>query len=253
MQNYYDQRGSNNAHTNTALPADYLNFIASTLNNNELLNSSFNLKKSMNNRDWLNNSMNLPPELRYQHLNVMVDEITQDDLLNSTNSLNFSMKSLTNKNKRHGHQQPANVQYRDKENNQFKMQTKLNDLSNNNIQFFNQKQLPCKPNLQDSISQRNMPQMNQNNVPYEIQNQNIEMNGVNNMNKLVYPPSFSHQFSTLTMEQHNYLLQQQRQLFLSLNTNNYLEQQAQNQQIQYQRYLLSQGPYQGYNYHNVPK
>ena len=58
---------------------------------------------------------------------------------------------------------------------------------------------------------------------------------------LVYPHSFSHHFSTLTLDQHNYLLQQQRQLFLSINTNNLvLQQQQQYQQFMYQQYMQQQ-------------
>ncbi len=36
------------------------------------------------------------------------------------------------------------------------------------------------------------------------------------MQTLAYPASFSHQLATLTIDQHNYLLQQQRQLVLAL-------------------------------------
>lgn len=129
------------------------------------------------------------------------------------------------------------------------IQQKSNDPSNSSIKFYNQKQLTAKPEVQN-----NPPKFIPHH-PYENSNQpTSEVNSINNMNKLVYPPSFSHQFSTLTLEQHNYLLQQQRQLFISLNANNYLEQQALNQQHQYQHYLQSQNAaYQGYNYHTLPK
>lgn len=63
-------------------------------------------------------------------------------------------------------------------------------------------------------------------------------------NTLVYPHSFSHHFSTLTLDQHDYLLQQQRQLFMSINTNNLvLHQQQQYQQFMYQQYMQQQESY----------
>ena len=75
---------------------------------------------------------------------------------------------------------------------------------------------------------------------YDLQSRNKynDPNVVNNL--LVYPLSFSHQFSTLTLEQHNYLLQQQKQLLLSINANNFNVAQQQQQQALNQYYYNQQ-------------
>ena len=75
MQSLYEQWSLNNNNNNngnvggntnqvlatsSGLPTSYLNFIASTLSNNQdFLNSS------QTDKNWLNNSLSLPPELRW--------------------------------------------------------------------------------------------------------------------------------------------------------------------------------------------
>ncbi len=138
---------------------------------------------------------------RYNHLNCIVDEITKDDLINSSNSLNFSFKSLS---------------------------------SHNQIQ-----------NGQQILQNRNNSKLQKINSP-DTQNP-LYSDAANNT--LVYPPSNSHQFSTLTLEQHDYLLQQQRMLMLSINSNFYppgLQSQQQHHFSNHHHYIYPQymDPYQ---------
>lgn len=146
------------------------------------------LNNSFGDRSWLNNSMCLPPEQRYQSLNEMVTKIVDDE---AQKSLMASGNSVT-------------------------LSSSLNQIKNTNQNQIVYFQAPVNENFYHQQSLSLSSSSDSYKSPIDSVPNYSPLYSANISMPIFYPPSYSHQLSSLSLDQQVFLYQQQNALMTAL-------------------------------------